>query len=123
MDDLQKPIVLTGSVNKEIRELSINEDVDIPEESIPPGLAITATVDGHNLHLTFNEDVALVVDTGDKKQRPITFKELTLSNKFALEALVMLLVDKKIIEVKELEDTMNKVRQAHFRGPQDAGEQ
>lgn len=60
--------------------------------------------------------VALTVTVGDQK-REITFDELTLSNNFALEALVKLLVDKKIIEVKELQQTMNTVRKERYQDP------
>lgn len=119
MADSEKQIVFTGTVNKEKRELTLNKDVQIPDEVIPPGLAVTATVDGHHLHLSFNEDIALVVVSGEKK-RTITFKELTLSNKFALEALVMLLVEKKVIDAKELEKTMDNVRKSHFQGAPEA---
>jgi hypothetical protein len=60
--------------------------------------------------------VALTVTVGDQK-REITFDELTLSNNFALEALVKLLVDKKIIEVKELQEAMNKIRKERYQEP------
>ena len=60
--------------------------------------------------------VALTVTVGDQK-REITFDELTLSNNSALEALVKLLVDKKIIEVKELQEIMNKIRKERYKDP------
>ncbi|MCD6161770.1 MAG: hypothetical protein J7K40_05080 [candidate division Zixibacteria bacterium] len=119
MADSDKQIAITGTVNKEKRELALNKNIQIPDEAIPPGLAVTATVEGHHLHLSFNEDIALVVVSGEKK-RTITFKELTLSNKFALEALVMLLVEKKVIDAKELEKTMDNVRKSHFHGAPEA---
>jgi len=115
MADSSKRIILTGTVGKERREIKLNSDLPIPKET-PSGLAITANVDGHNLRLAFNEDVALTVTAGDQK-RSITFKELTLSNNLALEALVKVLVDKKIVDVKELQDAMNTVRQERYQMP------
>ncbi len=63
-----------------------------------------------------NKRVALTVTVGDQK-REITFDELTLSNNFALEALVKLLVDKKIINIKDLQETMNSVRNERYQMP------
>jgi len=51
----------------------------------------------------------------DGKEREITFEELTLSNNLAQEALVRLLVEKKIIEAKDLMEYMQKVRKERFR--------
>lgn len=47
--------------------------------------------------------------------REITFEELTLSNNLAQEALVRLLVDKKIIDPKELMDYLNKVKEERYK--------
>jgi hypothetical protein len=57
--------------------------------------------------------VALTITYGDQK-REITFDELTLSNNFALEAIVKLLVDKKVIELKELQETMEIIRKERY---------
>ena len=60
--------------------------------------------------------VALTITYGDQ-QREITFDELTLSNNFALEAIVKLLVDKKLIDLKELQDTMEHIRKERYIDP------
>jgi hypothetical protein len=60
--------------------------------------------------------VALTITYGDQK-REITFDELTLSNNFALEAIVKLLVDKKVIDIKELQETMDLVRKQRYIDP------
>lgn len=64
--------------------------------------------------------VALTITYGDQK-REITFDELTLSNNFALEAIVKLLVDKKVIDIKELQETMNLIRQERYVDPAQPG--
>lgn len=51
----------------------------------------------------------------DGKVREISFEELTLSNNLAQEALVRLLVDKKIIDGQELFEYMQKVRTERYR--------
>ena len=51
----------------------------------------------------------------DGKVREISFEELTLSNNLAQEALVRLLVEKKIIDPKELMEYMQKVRKERYR--------
>lgn len=51
----------------------------------------------------------------DGKVRDISFEELTLSNNLAQEALVRLLVDKKIIDGQELFEYMQKVRTERYR--------
>ncbi len=53
------------------------------------------------------------------KERDVTFEELALSNNLAQEALVRLLIEKKVFEAKELMDMMNKVKQERYRGPED----
>jgi len=60
--------------------------------------------------------VALTIMFGDQK-REVTFDELTLSNNFALEAMVKLLVDKKIIEIDELRKTMDQIRKDRYDDP------
>jgi len=53
----------------------------------------------------------------DGKERDVTFEELALSNNLAQEALVRLLVDKKIIDPQELLDNMKKIKQERYRMP------
>jgi len=62
--------------------------------------------------------VALRVIIGDK-EKEITFDELILSNNLAQEALVRLLVDKKIFKPEELVQEMEKVRKERYRSPDD----
>jgi hypothetical protein len=116
MADLKNKIAITGTVGKEEREVILNENVQLPAEQFPPEVALTVTVDGKSRRITFNEDVALTVAIGDQR-RAISFKELTLSNNFAMEALVKLLVDKKIIDVQDLQTTMDSVRKERYQMP------
>jgi hypothetical protein len=51
----------------------------------------------------------------DGKERNITYEELALSNNLAQEALVRLLIDKKMIEPKELLEYMEKVKKERYR--------
>lgn len=51
----------------------------------------------------------------DGKEREVTFEELTLSNNLALEALVRLMVEKKLFDPKELMQTMELVRKERYR--------
>ncbi len=51
----------------------------------------------------------------DGEVREISFEELTLSNNLAQEALVRLLVDKKIIDGQELFEYMQKIRTERYR--------
>jgi hypothetical protein len=51
----------------------------------------------------------------DGKERFVTYEELALSNNLAQEALVRLLVHKKLIEPKELLDEINKVKTERYR--------
>jgi hypothetical protein len=60
--------------------------------------------------------VALTVQVGEQK-RDITFDELTLSNNFAIEALVKLLIEKKVFDIKELQDAMNIIRKERYLDP------
>ena len=60
--------------------------------------------------------VALTVLVGDQK-REITFDELTLSNNLALEALVKVLVDKKVFKVEELQQVMDAIRKERYSSP------
>lgn len=62
--------------------------------------------------------VALRVIMGDK-EREVTFDELCLSNNLAQEALVRLLVKKKIFKPEELVQVMEQVRKERYRSPGD----
>ena len=53
----------------------------------------------------------------DGKEREITYEELALSNNLAQEALVRLLIDKKLIEPKELLEMLETVKKERYRGP------
>jgi len=62
--------------------------------------------------------VALRVIMGDK-EKEVTFDELVLSNNLAQEALVRLLVRKKIFRPEELVEEMEKVKRERYRSPED----
>ena len=62
--------------------------------------------------------IALRVVMGDQ-EREVTFDELCLSNNLACEALVRLLVQKKIFKPEELVQEMEKVRKERYRSPGD----
>jgi len=49
------------------------------------------------------------------QEREVTYEELTLSNNLAQEALVRLLVDKKVIDPKELLEYMEKIRKERYK--------
>lgn len=51
----------------------------------------------------------------DGKEKDITFEELSLSNNLAQEALVRVLINKKIIEPKELLEMMEAVKKERYR--------
>jgi hypothetical protein len=51
----------------------------------------------------------------DGKERDVTFEELALSNNLAQEALVRLLIEKKLITAKELLEWIEKVKQERYR--------
>jgi hypothetical protein len=51
----------------------------------------------------------------DGKEREITYEELALSNNLAQEALVRLLIEKKLFEPKELIDMMETVKKERYR--------
>jgi len=57
----------------------------------------------------------------DGKIREISFEELTLSNNLAQEALVRLLVEKKLIDPKDLMEYMQKVRKERYRVEPEGG--
>ena len=54
----------------------------------------------------------------DGEERDISYEELALSNNLAQEALVRVLIDKKIIEPKELLDMMENVKKERYRQPE-----
>lgn len=54
----------------------------------------------------------------DGKERDVTFEELALSNNLALEALVRLMVEKKLFDPKELMQAMETVRKERYRTPE-----
>ena len=56
-----------------------------------------------------NKKVALKMMI-DGKERDISFEELALSNNLSQEALVRLLIEKKVFEAKDLLDMMEKVK-------------
>lgn len=49
------------------------------------------------------------------EERDITFEELALSNNLAQESLVRLLIQKKMIDAKELMDMMELVKKERYR--------
>lgn len=51
----------------------------------------------------------------DGKERDVTFEEIALSNNLAQEALVRLLIDKKVLTARELLDWIEKVKNERYR--------
>ena len=49
------------------------------------------------------------------EERDITFEELALSNNLAQESLVRLLIQKKMIDAKDLMDMMELVKKERYR--------
>ena len=49
------------------------------------------------------------------KERDVTYEELALSNNLAQEALVRLLIDKKLFKPEELMDMMERVKKERYR--------
>jgi hypothetical protein len=62
--------------------------------------------------------IALKIVMGDR-ERDVTYEELCLSNNLAQEALVRLLVKKKIFKSEELLNEMEQVRKERYRSPED----
>jgi len=54
----------------------------------------------------------------DGKERDVSFEELALSNNLALEAIVRLMVEKKLIQPTELLEMMEKVKKERYRSPE-----
>ncbi len=71
-----------------------------------------------NLTEEKNRRIALRVIMGDK-EKEVTFDELCLSNNLAQEALVGLLVKKKMIKPEELVQEIERVRKERYRSPGD----
>ena len=65
-----------------------------------------------------SQRIALKIVMGDK-EREVTYEELCLSNNLAQEALVRLLVKKKILKSEELLKEMERVRKERYRSPGD----
>ncbi len=55
----------------------------------------------------------------DGQEREISFEELTLSNKLSHDALVSLLIKKKVIEPQELLDEIALVKKERFRSEEE----
>lgn len=53
----------------------------------------------------------------DGKERDISFEELALSNNLSQEALVRLLIEKKVFEAKDLLKMMETVKTERYRVP------
>ncbi|MEW6051303.1 MAG: hypothetical protein AB1644_09630 [Candidatus Zixiibacteriota bacterium] len=53
----------------------------------------------------------------DGKEREVSFEELALSNNLALEALVRLMVEKKLFQPNELLKSMEQVKKERYRQP------
>jgi len=51
----------------------------------------------------------------DGQEREVSYEELALSNNLAQEALVRLLIEKKVFDPKELLETMEKVKKERYR--------
>jgi hypothetical protein len=64
-------------------------------DSVKPNIAMRMVVDG--------------------KEHLISFEELTLSNNLGQEALVSLLIRKKIIDGQELLDEISRIRQDRYK--------
>jgi len=60
--------------------------------------------------------VALKVSVGGVTH-DVTFDELALSNNLGLEAIVTLLVEKKVFTPEELQNMMEKIRRDRYQGP------
>ena len=58
----------------------------------------------------------------DGRERKITYEELALSNNLAQEALVRLLVKKKLIKPEELMKEINAVKSERYRVEPDPGQ-
>ncbi len=66
--------------------------------------------------MTEEKKVALKMVAGGQ-ERDITFEELTLANNLAQEALVRLLIEKKLFTPQELMQMMETVKKERYRTP------
>jgi hypothetical protein len=66
--------------------------------------------------MTEEKKVALKMIAGGQ-ERDITFEELTLANNLAQEALVRLLIEKKLFTPQELMQMMETVKKERYRTP------
>ena len=66
-----------------------------------------------------NDKPAAIKMIIDGKERDVSYEELALSNNLAQEALVRLLIQKKLFEPKELIDMMETVKKERYRRPED----
>lgn len=64
--------------------------------------------------MTEKKNVALKMVV-DGQERDVTWEELALSNNLAQEALVRLLIEKKLFEPRELMEMMEKVKKERYR--------
>lgn len=67
-----------------------------------------------------NRKFALKLIIGGK-EREVTFEELALSNNLAQEALVRILIQKKIFTPEELLKAMEEVKKERYRSAGEAG--
>ncbi len=63
-----------------------------------------------------DKDVAMKMIVGGQ-ERDVTYQELALSNNMAQEALVRLLIEKKLITAEELLNMMETVKKERYRDP------
>ena len=57
----------------------------------------------------------------DGKVREVTVEQLVVSNQLSQEALISLLVKKKVIDPKELLDEIERIRKARYRAGEPEG--
>ncbi len=65
-----------------------------------------------------DDDIALKIVMG-KREKEVSYRELCLSNNLSQEALVSLLVKKKLIEPKELLEEIKRVKEERYRPQSD----
>lgn len=61
-----------------------------------------------------DDDIALKIVMG-KREKEVSYRELCLSNNLSQEALVSLLVKKKLIEPKELLEEIKRVKEERYK--------
>jgi hypothetical protein len=74
--------------------------------------------EGEKLGEEKEKRIALKIVMGDQ-EREVTYEELCLSNNLAQEALVRLLVKKKVLKSEELLKEMEQLRKERYRSPGD----